>query len=132
MSGGARALSQPAGRLAAAAAALTLPPIPHHPPLSLSRPLRSIQNVSFKFIELLSVMFSRSPDDMIRQQITYRYNAQKTRVATMQARLHDVVSIVKVKNPSLLLQLQQTVKPGAAAAAAAAAAAGGAGATPRR
>ena len=132
MSGGARALSQPAGRLAAAAtAALALPPIPHHP-LSLALSPGSIQNVSFKFIELLSVMFSRSPDDMIRQQITYRYNAQKTRVATMQARLHDVVSIVKVKNPSLLLQLPQTVTPGAAAAAAAAAAAGGAGATPRR
>ena len=67
-------------------------------------------------------MFARSPDDMIRQQITFRYNSQKSRVAAMHARLHDVVSIVKVKNPSLLLQLQ-SVKPPAS---------GGAGATPRR
>ena len=79
-----------------------------------------IQNVSFKFIELLSVMFARSPDDTIRQQIAFRYNSQKSRVAVMQARLHDIVNIVKVKNPSLLLQLQ---KPMAQAAS---------GATPRR
>ena len=49
-----------------------------------------IQNVSFKFIELLSVMFARSPDDAIRQQIAFRYNSQKSRVAVMQARLHDM------------------------------------------
>lgn len=68
-----------------------------------------IQNVSFKFIELLSVMFARSPDDAIRQQIAFRYNSQKSKVAVMQARLHDIVNIVKVKNPSLLLQLQKPV-----------------------
>jgi hypothetical protein len=79
-----------------------------------------IQKVSFRFIELLSVMFSRSPDDTIRQQIAFRYNSQKSRVAVMQARLHDIVNIVKVKNPSLLLQLQ---KPMAQTAS---------GATPRR
>ena len=62
---------------------------------------------SFKFIELLSVMFMRSPDDVIRQHIAFRYNSQKSRVAVLQAKLHDVVNLVKVKNPSLLLQLQK-------------------------
>lgn len=66
-----------------------------------------IQNVSFKFIELLSVMFGRSSDDTIRQQIAFRYNTQKSKVAVLQARLQDIVNLVKVKNPSLLLQLQK-------------------------
>jgi len=62
---------------------------------------------SFKFIELLSVNFSRSIDDVIRQQVAFRYNSQKSKCAVLQARLHDVVNVVKVKNPSLLLQLQR-------------------------
>jgi hypothetical protein len=52
-------------------------------------------------------MFSRSSDDTIRQQIAFRYNTQKSKVAVLQAKLHDIVNIVKVKNPSLLLQLQK-------------------------
>ena len=35
----------------------------------------------------------------------YRYNALKSRLAIMQARLQDVNQLVKVKNPSLLLKL---------------------------
>ena len=49
----------------------------------------------------------RSPDEVVRQQITYRYNSVKARLALMQARLQDVNALVKVKNPSLLLQLQR-------------------------
>ena len=64
-----------------------------------------IQNVSFKFVELLSVPFNRSADDLIRQQITYRYSSVKAKLATMTGRLAEVVNVVKVKNPSLLLQL---------------------------
>lgn len=64
-----------------------------------------IQNMEYKFVELLSAMFVRSSDEVVRQQITYRYNAMKSRLAIMQARLTDVNNLVKVKNPSLLLQL---------------------------
>lgn len=52
-------------------------------------------------------MFGRSSDDTIRQQIAFRYNTQKSKVAVLQARLQDIVNLVKVKNPSLLLQLQK-------------------------
>ena len=38
-----------------------------------------IQNMSYKFVELLSCNFARSPDELVRQQITYRYNALKVR-----------------------------------------------------
>ena len=66
-----------------------------------------IQNIEYKFIELLSLEFMASPEEMIRQSITFRYNAVKSKLALMQARQTDVNNMVKVKSPSLLLQLQK-------------------------
>ena len=48
-----------------------------------------------------------SSEDIIRQTITFRYNSVKSKLALMQARLQDVNNMVKVKSPSLLLQLQK-------------------------
>ena len=67
-----------------------------------------IQNMEYKFVELLSCKFVASTDDAVKQHITFRYNAVKSKLALMQARLADVNALVKVKNPSLLLQLQRT------------------------
>lgn len=65
--------------------------------------------MEYKFVELLSLEFKESPEHVIRQQISFRYNSLKSRVAIMQARLQDVNSLVKLKSPSLLLQLQRNV-----------------------
>ena len=73
--------------------------------------LEFIQNLSYKFVELLTCNFGRPPDELVRQQITYRYNALKSRLAIMQARLQDVNQLVKVKNPSLLLKLNNGKSP---------------------
>eukprot|EP00735_Rhodelphis_limneticus_P006346 TRINITY_DN18742_c0_g1::TRINITY_DN18742_c0_g1_i1::g.15231::m.15231 TRINITY_DN18742_c0_g1::TRINITY_DN18742_c0_g1_i1::g.15231 ORF type:complete len:254 (-),score=18.89,McrBC/PF10117.4/0.012,MCM_N/PF14551.1/0.73 TRINITY_DN18742_c0_g1_i1:528-1289(-) len=67
-----------------------------------------IQNMEYKFVELLSCEFAQSDEETTRRQIHYRYNSQKSRLAMMQARLQDVNQLVKIKNPSLLLQLQRT------------------------
>ena len=72
-----------------------------------SAKLDFIQNIEYKFIELLSCDFIASPEDTVRQSITFRYNSVKSKVALMEARLKDVNNLVKVKNPSLLLQLQK-------------------------
>lgn len=72
-----------------------------------SAKLDFIQNIEYKFIELLSCDFVASPEDTVRQSITFRYNSVKSKVALMEARLKDVNNLVKVKNPSLLLQLQK-------------------------
>jgi len=48
-----------------------------------------------------------SNEDIVRQSITFRYNSAKSKVALMEARLQDVNNLVKLKNPSLLLQLQK-------------------------
>ena len=66
-----------------------------------------IQNMEYKFIELLSCNFAAADEDIVRQQITYRYNSVKSKLALMQARLQDINNLVKIKNPSLLLQLQK-------------------------
>ena len=67
-----------------------------------------IQNMEYKFVELLSCKFTASAEDVVREQISFRYNSIKSRLALMQARLADVNALVKIKNPSLLLQLQRT------------------------
>ena len=64
-----------------------------------------IQNIEYKFIELLSTDFMASSEEVVRQSITFRYNSVKSKVALMEARLKDVNALVKVKNPSLLLQI---------------------------
>jgi hypothetical protein len=95
-------------------AALTrLPCCPPHPAPAAP------QNV--KFVELLSLPFSRSSEEHVRQQITYRYAALKRRLGRAQSRLQEVVQLVKLKNPSLLLALTQ----GGGAAAAATGSGGG-------
>jgi len=66
-----------------------------------------IQNMEYKFIELLSCDFISSGEETVRQHITFRYNAVKSKLALMQARLQDINTLVKIKNPSLLLQLQK-------------------------
>jgi hypothetical protein len=66
-----------------------------------------IQNMEYKFVELLSVDFLRATDDAIRQHITFRYNTMKARLQVLQTRLHEVNNIVKTKNPSLLLQVSK-------------------------
>lgn len=66
-----------------------------------------IQNMEYKFVELLSLAFVASDDETVRQSIAFRYNAVKSRLALMQARLQDINALVKIKNPSLLLQLQR-------------------------
>jgi len=45
-----------------------------------------IQNMEYKFIELLSCDFAASAEETVRQQITYRYNSIKSKLALMQVK----------------------------------------------
>ena len=66
-----------------------------------------VQNMEYKFIELLSLQFTASPENVVRDQIAFRYNAVKARLNAMQGRLADINALVKIKNPSLLLQMKK-------------------------
>jgi hypothetical protein len=67
-----------------------------------------IQNIEYKFIELLTLDFVNSPDDTVRKQIAFRYNALKQKYSMVQDRVNTINNIVKTKNPSLLLQITKT------------------------
>ena len=67
-----------------------------------------IQNIEYKFIELLSIDFVNSPDDTVRKQIGYRYNTLRTKMEMMQERIVAINNIIKIKNPSLLHQINKT------------------------
>ena len=51
-----------------------------------------IQNMEYKFVELLSCHFIPSPEDIIRRHITYRYSALKHRNHLLQQRLQVPLS----------------------------------------
>lgn len=67
-----------------------------------------IQNMEYKFVELMYCACIRSPEEVVQHHITYRYNAMKQKMSIMQARLQEINNLVKIKNPSLLLQLQKS------------------------
>jgi hypothetical protein len=69
--------------------------------------LEFIQNMEYKFVELLVLPFKESPEYVIRQHISFRYNSLRSRLSMMQARLQDVNALVRIKNPSLLQHLQR-------------------------
>lgn len=66
-----------------------------------------IQNMEYKFVELVSCACEQSPQEIIQHHITYRYNNIKNRFAITQARLTELSNLVKTKNPSLMLQMQK-------------------------
>ena len=59
------------------------------------------QNMEYKFVELMSCQFQASSEDHIKQQVTYRYNAVKSRLALMQARLADINALVSTAQQPL-------------------------------
>jgi hypothetical protein len=68
-----------------------------------------IQNMEYKFVELMYCNCIRSPEEIVQNHITYRYNAMKQKLSLTQGRLQEITNLVKIKNPSLLLQLQKNI-----------------------
>ncbi|EGR29241.1 hypothetical protein IMG5_160400 [Ichthyophthirius multifiliis] len=71
--------------------------------------LEIVQSTEYKNIEVIAFEFQASNDDLIRQIITFRYMSLKSKLALMEGRLQDINEVVRVKNPSLLLQIQKTM-----------------------
>ena len=74
--------------------------------------LEFIQNLSYKFVELLTCNFGRSPDELVRQQITYRYNALKSRLAMDDCLLRGVINSSETAKHSEWLALHTTLSSG--------------------
>ena len=69
--------------------------------------LNFIENIEYKFIELLIIDFISSNEENIRQNITFRYNVLKAKALIVENRLKEITALIKLKNPSLLIQLQK-------------------------
>lgn len=65
-----------------------------------------VQNMEYKFVELMSCLFIKSDDIVVKSHVTYRYNAMKQRQQTSQTKHDELYKVVRMKNPSLLLQFQ--------------------------
>ncbi|KAJ9521795.1 hypothetical protein QJQ45_024657 [Haematococcus lacustris] len=61
-----------------------------------------IQNMEYKFVELLSCRYVASSEEMVRAQVSYRYNVVKARMQLMQARLADINAMVSTVRDRLM------------------------------
>ncbi|CAD8172934.1 unnamed protein product [Paramecium octaurelia] len=66
-----------------------------------------IENLEYKFMEMLSLEFSSASEETIRQNVSFRYNLMKAKLQFVQNRLNDIASLIKLKNPSLLVQINK-------------------------
>ena len=55
---------------------------------------------------MLTIDFMSAEQMMIRQNVTHRFNVLQAKMLFVQDRLKDISALIKLKNPSLLLQLQ--------------------------
>lgn len=67
-----------------------------------SATLQLIQNFDYKLVEVLSLPYRESPQDLVRCHVEYRYRALRSRLAIMTSKLHDVAALVKVRDVALL------------------------------
>lgn len=65
------------------------------------------QITEYKNVQLLCFEVEASPEEGIRQQITFRYGSLKSKLGQMEGRLQDINEVLRLKNPSLLLQLKK-------------------------
>lgn len=58
-----------------------------------SAALEFLQNIEHKFLDLLVLPFAESPEFLVRQQIAFRYNTMKAKVALLAGRITDLSSV---------------------------------------
>lgn len=68
-----------------------------------------IQNMEYKFLELFSLDLLAASEEIIRSSITFRYNRLKAKFWVIDGKLREVNALIKLKNPSLLVQLQKNM-----------------------
>lgn len=73
--------------------------------------LNFFQNL-YKKVEILNLSLERCSSAYVQAQISYRYNIMKQNMIRAKAQLVKLTNVVKTKNPSLLLTMQQHFKGG--------------------
>lgn len=70
-----------------------------------------IENMEYKFIEVLSLEFKAADETTNKQSVSYRFGIMKNRLNLVQSRLSDISTMIKLKNPSLLQSIQKVTVP---------------------
>ena len=68
------------------------------------------QNLQYKVIELLRLEMNKTEEEEIKDSVSYRYNFVKAKLEVVQSRFMRFVEVVRVKNPSLVTQLEKSLK----------------------
>ncbi|CAG9463773.1 unnamed protein product [Pedinophyceae sp. YPF-701] len=71
-----------------------------------------MENLDYKWIEHLSAPLEVASEAAIRESIVYRYNKMKAVTVMLQQRLTTLATMVKGRNPGLLLQFRDIVQNG--------------------
>jgi hypothetical protein len=71
-----------------------------------------VQNLQYKYIDLVSLELEGSPEEEVKESITFRYNVIKAKLSYLQNKFKQFSTMVKTKNPSLMVQMQKTFKSG--------------------
>ena len=69
-----------------------------------------IQNLQYKYVDLVSLELAASPEEEARESVTYRYHVLKAKLSFLQGKFKQFASLVRTKNPSLVLQAQKGLK----------------------
>jgi hypothetical protein len=68
------------------------------------------QNLKLKSVEIFALEFVPASDELVRDQIQYRYNLARSKLKIAKADLDDLYAMLKIKNPSVLKQVRSSRK----------------------
>ena len=68
-----------------------------------------LENLEHKFGELISLDFKSVSDDIIRQQISYRYNSMRATNDIVQNRIDIINKVLKEMDPQLIFEVKKDV-----------------------
>lgn len=73
------------------------------------------QNLSYKTVDLLTLEFFCADEETVRLNIAYRYALLNAKNRYIEGKIGDVAALVRLKNPSLLAQLEKALLGGQSA-----------------
>ena len=66
-----------------------------------------VQNLGYKFVELVYLTMGTLREEQVKDIVSYRFNLLKMKNNQLMAKYKNMFSLVKVKNPSLAIQIQK-------------------------
>jgi hypothetical protein len=69
-----------------------------------------VQNMSYKFMEVISCEFKISPDDVVRKSIIYRYNQQVSKMKDTEDQINEMEKLIRHRAAGLLPSVKKITK----------------------